>query len=78
MLVSKLFARNSLLKRAPYSFSVANEPSFLEMVRQYIDKAGRTAGISEERLNFLKSPDYSLKLYVPFRTGIPQPIQMQD
>ena len=40
------------------------------MVRQYIDKAGATAGINKERLNFLKSPDYSLKLYVPYRTGI--------
>ena len=69
MLISKLIARTPLFSRNSYVFSVANEPGFLEMVRSYIDKAGSTAGISKERLNFLKSPDYSLKLYVPFRTG---------
>ena len=45
MLLSKIFGRSSLTSRIPYRFSVANEPGFLEMVREYIDKAGRTAQI---------------------------------
>lgn len=78
MLISKLFARTQLFQRTTRSFSVANESSFLEMVREYIDKAGQTAGIPKDRINFLKSPDFSLKLYVPFRTGTPLLTQTQD
>lgn len=78
MLISKLFSRSSLFSKLPYSFSVANEPGFLEMVREYMDKAGVAAGIPEDRMNFLKSPDFSLKLTIPFRTGtINIYIQMQ-
>jgi hypothetical protein len=39
------------------------------MVSQYFDKAGEATGISKDRLNFLKSPDYSLKFNIPYRTG---------
>jgi len=41
----------------------------LENVSQYFDKAGEATGISKDMLNFLKSPDYSLKFNIPYRTG---------
>ena len=45
------------------------ESSFLENVSQYFDRAGTAAGIPKDMLNFLKSPDYSLKFNIPYRTG---------
>ena len=45
------------------------EPNFLEMVSQYFDKAGSTTNISKDMLNFLKSPDYSLKFNIPYKSG---------
>ena len=68
----------SLANNTKYSFSVANETSFLEMVREYMDKAGHAAGISNERLKFFKSPDYSLKFHIPYLTGTLLLIQTQD
>jgi hypothetical protein len=59
----------SMIKNIQQSFSVAGESSFLEMVSEYFDKAGEVTGISKDRLNFLKSPDYSLKFNIPFLTG---------
>jgi len=41
----------------------------LDNVSQYFDKAGEATGISKDMLNFLKSPDYSLKFNIPYRTG---------
>jgi hypothetical protein len=69
MLLTKIAKSISLANSSKYAFSVANESSFLEMVREYFDKAGETAGIPQDRLNFLKSPDYSLKFNIPFLTG---------
>jgi hypothetical protein len=69
MFISNL-ARNVMLTRQlTRNFSVQGEASFLEMVSQYFDRAGTAAGIPKDRLNFLKSPDYSLKFNIPFRTG---------
>lgn len=48
------------------------------MVSQYFDKAGKAADIPKDRLNFLKSPDYSLKFNIPFRTGNPPITQTPD
>lgn len=45
------------------------ESSFLENVSQYFDKAGEATGISKDMLTFLKSPDYSLKFNIPYKTG---------
>lgn len=42
--------------------------TFLDNVSQYFDKAGEATGISKDMLNFLKSPDYSLKFNIPYRT----------
>jgi len=78
MFISNL-ARSAMLTRSlTCSFSVAGETTFLEMVSQYFDKAGAATGIAKDRLNFLKSPDYSLKFNIPFRTGNPPKTQMQD
>ena len=41
----------------------------MENVYQYFDKAGDATNISKDMLNFLKSPDYSLKFNIPYRTG---------
>lgn len=68
MFVSNL-ARRVLQTPIKSSFSVTGEASFLEMVSQYFDKAGEATGIAKDRLNFLKSPDYSLKFNIPYRTG---------
>jgi hypothetical protein len=69
MFISNL-ARNAILTRQlACNFSVAGESTFLEMVSQYFDKAGEATGIPKDRLNFLKSPDYSLKFNIPYRTG---------
>lgn len=69
MFISNL-ARSAMLSRQmTCGFSVAGEATFLEMVSQYFDKAGEATGIPKDRLNFLKSPDYSLKFNIPFRTG---------
>jgi len=40
MLLSKLARHYHLATKLQYSFSVANETTFLEMVREYYDKAG--------------------------------------
>lgn len=40
----------------------------MDNVSQYFDKAGEATGISKDMLNFLKSPDYSLKFNIPYRT----------
>jgi len=50
----------------------------LENVSQYFDKAGEATGISKDMLNFLKSPDYSLKFNIPYRTGNPFFIQTPE
>ena len=70
MFLSKIASRSQLWKPLSYNFSVANETTFLEMVRQYFDKAGEAAGIPKDRLTFLKNPDFSLKFHIPFLTGI--------
>lgn len=65
------FGRRAMLASSPrFGFSVSNESTFLEMVSQYFDKAGEATGISKDRLEFLKKPDYSLKFNIPFKTGI--------
>jgi hypothetical protein len=40
MFLSKIAKQSQLLSRITASFAVANESSFLDMVREYIDKAG--------------------------------------
>ncbi len=69
MLSISNLARKALTRQLACGFSVAGESTFLEMVSQYFDKAGEATGIPKDRLNFLKSPDYSLKFNIPFRTG---------
>jgi len=49
---------------------VLKEPSFLKMVEGYFNKAAIVAGLEEDRINFLKSPEYSLKFNLPYITGI--------
>jgi|688.fasta_scaffold102179_2 hypothetical protein len=78
MFISNLARSAMLTRQLTCSFSVVGESTFLEMVSQYFDKAGAATGIPRDRLNFLKSPDYSLKFNIPFRTGTPPPTQMQD
>lgn len=70
MLSISNMARKALTSQLACGFSVAGEATFLEMVSQYFDKAGEATGIPKDRLNFLKSPDYSLKFNIPFRTGM--------
>ena len=70
MFISNIAKRALLANRGSFGFSVTGESTFLEMVSQYFDKAGEATGIPKDRLNFLKSPDYSLKFNIPFRTGI--------
>lgn len=69
MFISNITRRALLANRSTFGFSVTGESTFLEMVSQYFDKAGEATGIPKDRLNFLKSPDYSLKFNIPFRTG---------
>lgn len=69
MFISNIARRALLANRSTFGFSVTGESTFLEMVSQYFDKAGEATGIPKDRLNFLKSPDYSLKFNIPFRTG---------
>lgn len=70
MFVSNIGRRLFQSMGIKYNFSVEGEANFLEMVSQYFDKAGHATGISKDRLNFLKSPDYSLKFNIPYLTGI--------
>lgn len=78
MFLSKIVRRLPLATSLRYPFSVTGESSFLEMVGEYFDKAGETAGIPKDRLNFLKSPDFSLKFNIPFLTGRFTITQTQD
>jgi hypothetical protein len=39
------------------------------MVEGYFNKAAKVAGLEEDRINFLKSPEYSLKFNIPYLTG---------
>ena len=77
-MISNIAKRALFAPRQTFNFSVAGEGSFLEMVSEYFDKAGDAAGIPKDRLNFLKSPDYSLKFNIPFQTGTNAFRQMQD
>ena len=61
---------SSLLSRPSFSSQVDVEPDFLHMVEGYFNKAAKTAGISEDRINFLRSPEFSLKFNLPYKTGI--------
>ena len=58
------------LNRACFSIDTSGEPSFLDMVSGYFNKAAQKANIPEDRINFLRSPDYSLKFNLPYTTGI--------
>lgn len=78
MLLSKIAQRMPLLTQGRACFSIANETTFLEMVREYYDKAGEAAGIPKDRVSFLKSPDFSLKFNIPFLTGKSNNNQMRD
>ena len=59
----------SHINSASFSVEAEGEPSFLDMVEGYFNKAARTAQIPEDRINFLRSPDYSLKFNLPYKTG---------
>ena len=78
MLLAKITQRMPFLNQIRSSFSIANETTFLQMVREYYDKAGEAAGIPKDRVNFLKSPDFSLKFNIPFLTGKSYNNQTQD
>ena len=69
MIISNIAKRTLLSAPLQARFSVAGESTFLQMVSEYFDKAGEAAGIPKDRLNFLKSPDFSLKFNIPFKTG---------
>ena len=58
------------INRARFSIDAKGEPSFLDMVSGYFNKAAQKANIPEDRINFLRSPDYSLKFNLPYKTGI--------
>ena len=63
MLVSNIAARLCRFSE------VAGEPSFLKMVEGYFNKAARVAGIAEDRIDFLRSPECSLKFNLSYMTG---------
>lgn len=71
MLISAIAKRAAVCPTLSLKYGVAGEASFLEMVSQYFDKAGDATDIPKDRLNFLKSPDYSLKFNIPYKTGKP-------
>ena len=52
---------------------VAGEPSFLKMVEGYFNKAAKVAGIAEDRIDFLRSPECSLKFNLSYMSGTPTP-----
>ena len=55
-----------------YRFSeVAGEPSFLKMVEGFFNKAARVAKIPEDRIDFLRGAECSLKFNLYYRTGTP-------
>lgn len=68
--VTKNISKRCQLLRGFYFSGVSGESTFLEMVSEYFDKAGEATKIAKDRLNFLKSPDYSLKFNIPYKTGI--------
>ena len=52
------------------SKSKNHESSFLEMVENYFDKAGRHTKIKSDLLNFYKKPDNLVKLTLNLKRGI--------
>ena len=66
MLVSKI--ANKLCKFS----EVAGEPTFLKQVEGYFNKAAKVAGIADDRIDFLRSPECSLKFNLSYVTGILQ------
>ena len=48
---------------------VAGEPTFLKMVEGYFNKAAKVAGIADDRIDFLRSPECSLKFNLCYTTG---------
>lgn len=67
MLVSRV--ARSIVRFSEVAEKPAVEPSFLKMVEGYFNKAAKVAGLEEDRINFLKSPEYSLKFNLPYITG---------
>lgn len=65
MLVSKIASRLCRFTE------VAGEPTFLKMVEGYFNRAAQIAGIPEDRINFLRSPECSLKFNLSYTTGTP-------
>lgn len=44
--------------------------TFLQMVEEYFNRSANIAGLSDDRVCFLREPDYSLKFNISYITGI--------
>ena len=67
MLVSRAFRSIRWFSSVP---ETADESiTFLQMVEEYFDRSARIAGIPEDRISFLKAPDYALKFNISYTTG---------
>ena len=61
---------NKLIQKSIYQFSVVSEgASFLQMVEQYFDKAGKLTNIKPDRLNFYKKADNVVKFNLTLTRG---------
>lgn len=60
MIVTKAaFKQLGIAKRflnPQFCVGAKGEPTFLQMVEGYFNKAAKTAGIQDDRINFLRSP----------------------
>jgi hypothetical protein len=61
---------NKLIQKSVYQFSAISEgASFLQMVEQYFDKAGKLTNIKPDRLNFYKKADNVVKFNLTLTRG---------
>ena len=70
MRATQIFKSVSLLQRPSFAFSGETDGvTFLQMVENYFDKAGKHTSIRADKLNFYKKPDNVVKFNLTLVRG---------
>ena len=69
-IITSMYNR-TLLSKIPCRFSTSgfDDPSFLQMVESYFDKAGKHTNIPADRLNYYKKPECVVKFNLTLNRG---------
>lgn len=70
MRATQIFKSVQLLQRPTFAFSAETDGvTFLQMVENYFDKAGKHTSIRADKLNFYKKPDNVVKFNLTLVRG---------